>query len=141
MAKIYTYPHTYPHTRTFSGQPPWPHCAKCKFLVGIDGTDYGYTALEHAFRLAQENDEIIAYHIPLDAFQFAYEHILFTPGNRVSNEEKNEYSIQRNQFIDTIEKDVMRITQGYNHNKVCVLCTLYCLLHVYYPLFFLLVRK
>ena len=52
--------------RLFTAKPMIDTNKVRTFLVGVDGTKYGYLALEHAFSLSNPNDKIIGMHIPLD---------------------------------------------------------------------------
>ena len=81
----------------------------CRFrtiLAAIDGTRYGYLALQESFTMSNAGDEIIGYHIPLDSYQFAYEHLVFQPGLPLSEDQQKAYREQKNNFIQGIEKKV-----------------------------------
>ena len=81
----------------------------CRFrtiLAAIDGTHYGYLALQESFTMSNAGDEIIGYHIPLDSYQFAYEHLVFQPGLPLSEDQQKAYEQQKNKFIDDIETKV-----------------------------------
>ena len=75
-------------------------------LSGVDGTDYGYLALEESFTMSNAGDEVVGYHIPLDSYQFAYEHLVFQPGIPLSESQQKEYENQKQKFIADIEKKV-----------------------------------
>ena len=84
----------------------------CRFktiLSAIDGTNYGYLALEESFTMSNAGDEIIGYHIPLDSYQFAYEHLVFQPGIPLSEDQQKAYEQQKTEFIKKIEKKVEEI--------------------------------
>eukprot|EP01083_Nonionella_stella_P161036 526997_1 len=75
-------------------------------LSAIDGTNYGYLALEEAFTMSNPGDNIIGYHIPLDSYQFAYEHLVFQPGIPLSETQQKEYETKKAEFIAEIESKV-----------------------------------
>ena len=78
-------------------------------LAALDGTRYGYVALQEAFEMSNSGDLIIGYHIPLDSYQFAYEHLLFQPGVSLSEGQRKEYESKKKEFIDEIDKKVKEI--------------------------------
>mmetsp|Transcript_64540 Transcript_64540/g.78939 ORF Transcript_64540/g.78939 Transcript_64540/m.78939 type:complete len:203 (+) Transcript_64540:89-697(+) len=87
------------------------------FLVGVDGTSYGYLALTKAFKFAKKNDKIIGYHIPLDSYQFAYEHLLFQPGIPLSSKQQESYDNKRQEFVDKVTIKSKEINDKYNKNN------------------------
>ena len=46
-------------------------------LAAVDGTQYGYLAPQESFAMSNPGDAVIGYHIPLDSYQFAYQHSMF----------------------------------------------------------------
>ena len=88
------------------------------FVVGIDGTSYGYLALEHTFRIANINDNIIGLHIPLDLYQFAYEQLVFSVGVSITQEQRDKFHEKRSQFINQIETKTNEIINKYNKNNI-----------------------
>merc|ERR1712228_10522 len=78
-------------------------------LAAIDGTRYGYLALQEAFEMSNSGDLIIGYNIPLDAYHFAYEHLVFQPGVTISPEQREEYESKKLEFISEINEKVMEI--------------------------------
>merc|ERR1719295_703663 len=78
-------------------------------LAAVDGTKYGYLALEEAFTMSNAGDEIIGYHIPLDSYQFAYEHLVFQSGRPLSQSQRTEYEQKKQQFVDSIDAEVTAI--------------------------------
>merc|ERR1719295_602361 len=78
-------------------------------LAAVDGTKYGYLALEEAFGMSNAGDEIIGYHVPLDSYQFAYEHLVFQSGNSLSQSQRAEYEEKKKKFIDSIDEEVVSI--------------------------------
>lgn len=99
----------------------------CRFktiLSAIDGTNYGYLALEESFTMSNAGDEIIGYHIPLDSYQFAYEHLVFQPGIPLSEDQQKAYEEQKGQFIKQIEKRVEEIKSKSIKKDVEFICKL-----------------
>ena len=75
---------------------------KSTFLVGIDGTSYGYLALEHAFRLARNNDKIIGLHLPIGIYTLRYEQLLFGGEVLIEENTRLDFEKKREAVISTI---------------------------------------
>ena len=100
-------------------------------LAGVDGTKYGYVALEEAFNMSNAGDEIIGYHVPLDSYQFAYEHLVFQTGNSLSQSQRKEYEEKKQKFIDLIDEKVVEIKSQRLKPHVTCIGTINLFLYIY----------
>ena len=82
-----------------------------RYMVGIDGTDFGYRALTRTLSRAHTNDEIIAIHIPqelvmynFDVLQVSYSHFILILTFEVSFYMSFIYSINGIKHLNFIQK-------------------------------------
>ena len=55
------------------------HTTPLRYLVGVDGTEFGFAALRRAFECSQQGDEVIALHFPqsIERIEAEVEYILY----------------------------------------------------------------
>lgn len=110
---------TYYHTiHLFTSHSIQPASNAQTILVGLDGTRYGYFALQRAFQMSNAGDRIIGLHIPLDSYQFAYEHLVFQPGIPLSASQKKEYGTKREEFVTKVKNETTKMEEKYKKPDV-----------------------
>ena len=67
--------------------------------------------------MAQSKDKVIALHIPLDLYQFAYEQLVFSTGVTVTQEQKDAFHSKREKFIEQIDNKVNELNKDLNSDE------------------------